>query len=207
MNPNAFVKICGLSTDADVDTAIAHGADALGFVLTASPRQISPEHAAALIQRIPERVASVAVFRSEPVMEAIELARAAQVGWIQLHGIRTAEEIAAVQQAGFKAIRAVRMDASAAQFADLGEDLLLIDAAIPGSGQSWDYAAVRPLAAGRNWLVAGGLSADNVAQALELSQASGVDVSSGVESTRGVKDQQKIIDFLTAAHRRAQARG
>lgn len=200
MNASAFVKICGLATAADVATAVSHGADAVGFVLTDSPRQVTPDRAAELIAAVPATVATVAVFRSEPVAQAIEVASAAQVGWIQLHGTRTAAEIAEVRGAGFKVIRAVRMDADPAQFAHWGEELLLIDAAVPGSGESWDYAAVRPLAAGRRWLVAGGLSAQIVAAALELSGASGADVSSGVESSRGVKDPAKIIDFLAAAH-------
>ncbi|MCW4467076.1 phosphoribosylanthranilate isomerase [Glutamicibacter sp. MNS18] len=199
LGSSALVKICGLSTAADVDTALEHGADALGFVLTASPREVTPAQAAGLVGPVPDTVATVGVFRSEPVQRAIELAGAARLGWIQLHGARTPEDIAAVQAAGFRAIRAVRMDAAAADFTDWGEDLLLIDAAVPGSGESWDYAAVRPLAAGRSWLVAGGLTHANVARALQLSGATGADVSSGVESSRGVKDRTLIARFIAAA--------
>ncbi|MNW60318.1 N-(5'-phosphoribosyl)anthranilate isomerase [compost metagenome] len=101
--------------------------------------------------------------------------------------------------AGFKVIRAVRRDANAEEFADWGEDLLLIDASVPGSGKSWDYAAVRELAAGRRWLVAGGLTPQNVVEALTLSEATGADVSSGVESSRGVKDPALIAQFVDAA--------
>lgn len=199
MNQAPFVKICGLSTTADVTTAVAHGADALGFVLTASPREVSPEQAAQLVAGLPAAIATVGVFRNEPVARAIELAHAAGLGWIQLHGTRTRHDVLAAREAGFRVIRAVRMDAPADEFADWGEDLLLIDAAVPGSGEAWDYAAVRPLAAGRRWLVAGGLGVDNVARALELSGATGADVSSGVESARGVKDPALIIDFIAAA--------
>lgn len=199
MNSTPFVKICGLSTAADVATALEHGANALGFVLTDSPRQVDPALAAELASAAPAAVACVAVFRHEPVDTAIALAGRAQLGWIQLHGTRTAQDVATAQAAGFKVIRAVRRDAPAGQFQALGEELLLVDASVPGSGQAWDYAAVRPLAAGRSWLVAGGLSDANVAQALELSGAAGADVSSGVESARGVKDRAKIIRFIAAA--------
>lgn len=203
MSASPFVKVCGLSTAQDVAAAVAHGADALGFVLTPSPREVSPALAAELLSAVPAAVATVAVFRFEDADTAIRLSRQAGVGWIQLHGRRTPEDIAAVKAAGFHAIRAVRMDAGASEFEDWGEDFLLIDAAVPGSGESWDYAAVRELAAGRRWLVAGGLHSGNVAGALEQSQASGADVSSGVESSRGVKDPQLIAAFLDAAKTRA----
>ncbi|MHA6968629.1 phosphoribosylanthranilate isomerase [Glutamicibacter bergerei] len=200
MNTHAFVKICGLATTNDVTVAVAGGADALGFVLTSSAREISPAHAATLTALVPAGVATVAVFRSEDTAAAITRAHEAGVGWIQLHGTRTPAEVAAVLEAGFKVIRAVRMDAPAEHFEHWGEDFLLIDAAVPGSGESWDYAKVRTLAAGRNWLVAGGLSVANVASALAESGASGADVSSGVESSRGVKDPALITAFLKAAH-------
>ncbi|WP_313811190.1 phosphoribosylanthranilate isomerase [Glutamicibacter sp.] len=199
MSAKPFVKVCGLSTEADVAVAVEHGADALGFVLTHSPREVSPQRAAELVAGVPENVATVAVFRSEPVEQAIALASEARVGWIQLHGKRTPEDVQAVKAAGFHAIRAVRMDAEASEFGDWGEDFLLIDAAVPGSGESWDYTAVRELAAGRRWLVAGGLSAQNVVEALAQSQASGADVSSGVESARGVKDPALIAAFVDEA--------
>ena len=198
MSGRPFVKVCGLSTHEDVAAAVSNGADAVGFVLTKSPREVSPALAAELVADVPRNVATVAVFRSESARDAIKLATAAQVGWIQLHGHRSKADIDKVKNAGFKAIRAVRMDASAEEFEDWGEDFLLIDAAVPGSGESWDYSAVRGLAKGRNWLVAGGLTAQNVEEALTLSAATGADVSSGVEISRGVKDPGLISDFLAA---------
>lgn len=203
--PGPWVKICGLSTAADVAVAIEHGAAALGFVLTDSPRRISPQRAAELVAAVPESVASVAVVRHEDVDTAIDRARAAGVGWIQLHGQRTAAEVRQVRSAGFQVIRAVRMDDPPQMFEDWGEQLLLIDAAVPGSGAAWDYSLVREAAAGRRWLVAGGLDPRNVAAALAASGAAGADVSSGVESSRGVKDPQLIARFLHAAHGRHEA--
>ncbi|WP_404286816.1 phosphoribosylanthranilate isomerase [Glutamicibacter arilaitensis] len=201
MSSRPFVKICGLATENDVSVALEHGADALGFVLTDSPREVSPELAASLTAQVPAGVATVAVFRSEDVGTAIERTSAAKLGWIQLHGTRTRKDVQTVREAGFRVIRAVRMDAQPEEFENWGEDFLLIDAAVPGSGESWDYSKVRALAAGRNWLVAGGLSPENVAAALAESAASGADVSSGVESARGVKDPELIARFLDAARR------
>lgn len=194
-----YVKVCGLSTANDVHVAVEHGADAVGFVLTSSVREISPEDASLLVRSVPEGIETVAVFRSEDILTVVDRARRAAVGWVQLHGQRSKIDVEAAHAAGFKVIRAVRRDASVEEFANWGEELLLIDASVPGSGESWDYAAVRELAAGRDWLVAGGLSPENVAEAVRISGATGADVSSGVESSRGVKDPELIAHFLDAA--------
>lgn len=196
-----FVKVCGLSTPESVREAVDAGADAVGFVLTASPRVVSPHQATLLLREVPEGVTPIGVFRDEPVADAVAIARAAGLGWIQLHGPRTREDIATAHDAGMKVIRAVTMGAGAGEFADWGEDLLLIDAAVPGSGEEWDYSsmAVVPELQGRSWLLAGGLHPENVGQAAGAAHAWGVDVSSGVESSRGVKDLAKIRAFVHAA--------
>jgi phosphoribosylanthranilate isomerase len=91
------------------------------------------------------------------------------------------------------------MDAGPEAFASWGEELLLIDAAIPGSGEAWDYSSVQALGLeGRDWLLAGGLDPVNVADAAVQAGAWGVDVSSGVESARGVKDLEKVRAFVKA---------
>lgn len=196
-----FVKVCGLSTPESVREAVDSGADAVGFVLTASPRVVSPGQVATLLAEVPERVSPIGVFRHEPVADAVAIARAAGLEWIQLHGARTREDIATVHDAGMKVIRAVTMDATRQEIEDWGEDLLLIDAAVPGSGETWDYAAMAevPELQGRRWLLAGGLNPANVAEASGAANAWGVDVSSGVEASRGVKDLAKIRDFVHAA--------
>jgi phosphoribosylanthranilate isomerase len=196
-----FVKVCGLSTPESVRAAVDAGADAVGFVLTASPRVVSPSQVNALLADVPAGVAAVGVFRHEPVADAIAIARAAGLGWIQLHADLTAEDVTTVHDAGMKLVRAVTMAATADAFADWGEDLLLVDAAVPGSGEAWDYASmvdVKELQ-DRNWLLAGGLDAGTVAHAAAASGAWGVDVSSGVEVSRGVKDLDKIRAFVKAA--------
>jgi phosphoribosylanthranilate isomerase len=196
-----FVKVCGLSTPESVREAVDAGADAVGFVLTASPRVVSPSQAHSLLAHVPAGVSPIGVFRHEPVADAVAIARAAGLEWIQLHGARSRQDVAMVHDAGMKLIRAVTTGAAAEEFEDWGEDLLLIDAAVPGSGEAWDYASVAamPVLQGRHWLLAGGLDAVNVGSASTAAHAWGVDVSSGVEASRGVKDLAKIRAFVQAA--------
>jgi phosphoribosylanthranilate isomerase len=154
-----------------------------------------------LLADVPSGVAAIGVFRHEPVADALAIARAAGLEWIQLHGDITPEDVATVHDAGMKLVRAVTMAATADAFADWGEELLLIDAAVPGSGETWDYASMVDVTElqDRNWLLAGGLDPDTVAHAAAASGAWGVDVSSGVEASRGVKDLDKIRAFVKAA--------
>ena len=196
-----FVKVCGLSTPESVRAAVDAGADAVGFVLTASPRVVSPSQVNMLLAGVPAGVAAVGVFRHEPVADAIAIARAAGLEWIQLHADITPEDVTIVHGAGMKLIRAVTMAATADAFANWGEELLLIDAAVPGSGEAWDYASMVDVTElqDRKWLLAGGLDPDTVAHASAASGAWGVDVSSGVEASRGVKDLDKIRAFVKAA--------
>jgi phosphoribosylanthranilate isomerase len=195
-----FVKVCGLSTPESIREAVDAGADAVGFVLTASPRVVSPAHVGQLLAEVPDGVAAVGVFRHEPVADAVAIARAAGLEWIQLHGKRTPEDVKTAHDAGMKVIRAVTMGAARDAFEDWGEELLLVDAAVPGSGESWDYGSMRDKGLdGRNWLLAGGLDPTNVAGATRAAGAWGVDVSSGVEQSRGIKDLAKIRAFVTAA--------
>jgi phosphoribosylanthranilate isomerase len=195
-----FVKVCGLSTRESIREAVDAGADAVGFVLTASPRVVSPAQVHQLLNEVPDGVAAVGVFRHEPTADAVAIARAAGLAWIQLHGDRTPEDVKTAHDAGMKVIRAVTMDDGPDAFASWGEELLLIDAAVPGSGEAWDYGSVRAKGLeGRQRLLAGGLDPANVAEAARAAGAWGVDVSSGVELSRGVKDLAKIRAFVTAA--------
>jgi phosphoribosylanthranilate isomerase len=195
-----FVKVCGLSTPESVRAAVESGADAVGFVLTKSPREVSPDHARDLLVHVPEGVAAVGVFRHESAADAVATARRAGLVWVQLHGSRSPEDVKTVHDAGMRLIRAVTMGAAPDEFEAWGEDFLLIDAAVPGSGEAWDYSSVRNVGlAGRHWLLAGGLTPSNVGAAALEAEAWGVDVSSGVESSRGVKDLGLVRAFVHAA--------
>lgn len=195
-----FVKVCGLSTPESVRAAVESGADAVGLVLTKSPRQVSPGRARDLLAHVPEGIAAVGVFRHEAAHDAVATAREAGLVWVQLHGTRSQEDVKTVHDAGMRLIRAVTMGSAPDEFEEWGEDLLLIDAAVPGSGEAWDYSSVRRVGLGaRLWLLAGGLTPSNVGTAAAEAGAWGVDVSSGVESSRGVKDLGLVRAFVRSA--------
>src|SRR5579885_1250857 len=106
-----FVKVCGLSTPESVHAAVESGADAVGFVLTKSPREVSPSRARDLLAHVPEGVAAVGVFRHETAADALATAREAGLEWVQLHGSRSPEDVETVRDAGMRLIRAVTMGA------------------------------------------------------------------------------------------------
>jgi phosphoribosylanthranilate isomerase len=194
-----YDKICGLSTPETVAAAVDAGADALGFVLTRSPRQITPDTARRLAEAVPAGVLTVAVVAGVDVAQARELVRGTGLRALQLHGDYTPADFAAVADLGLVLIRATGYTAPDLRVGAYGDDMLLIDATEPGSGGAWDYSALRGRDLGKGWLLAGGLGVDTVADAIRLSGTRGVDVSSGVESTRGIKSEALIRQFIAAA--------
>jgi phosphoribosylanthranilate isomerase len=206
------VKVCGLRRPGDVSAAADAGAAYLGFVFyPRSPRAVTPAEAAALAAAVPPGVAKVAltVDAGDDALAAILDAFPADV--LQLHGHEAAERVAAVRaRFGLPVMKAVGVagpdDLPALDTHARVADMLLVDAkpapgaALPGgNGLAFDWRLV----AGRRWpvpwLLAGGLTADNVAEAVRLTGAPGVDVSSGVESAPGVKDAARIAAFVAAA--------
>lgn len=197
--PNLYVKVCGLRKPAEIEAAVAGGADAVGFVLTTSPRRLSPAEARPLAALVPAGVAKVGVFRGESLDEVRRAAADAGVDTVQLHGGEPPEMFAALRADGFRLIRATSPRSGDPLSAGAyGEDVLIIDSPRPGSGERWcaDSLPQPPTGA---WVLSGGLSPDNVADAVTALRPWGVDVSSGVESSRGVKDVALIEKFLRAA--------
>lgn len=193
-----YVKVCGLREAADVEAAVGAGADAVGFVLTPSPRRVDPARAGKLASAVPEGVATVAVFRGEPLGDVRRAAELAGVDTVQLHGGEPPEAYAALRADGYRLIRATSPGAGAPlDTGAWGEDLLIVDSPRPGSGERWDPSALGARPGGR-WLLAGGLGPENVAEAVRVLGPWGVDVSSGVERERGVKDPELIRRFLAA---------
>ncbi|MFG3438181.1 phosphoribosylanthranilate isomerase [Nonomuraea sp. NPDC047897] len=196
-----YVKICGLSEPEHVTAAVEAGADAIGFVLTDSPRRIAPDRAAALAALVPGHVLTVGVFRGEDPATVRAAAVAAGVRAVQLHGRHPHADFTALKDLGRTLVRAVDSSADL-RCGAFDEDLLIVDAPRPGSGLPWDWAAVRGRPTGR-WMLAGGLSPANVAEAVAAAAPWGVDVSSGVEVAPGVKDSALIRSFLEQARRAA----
>ncbi|MGW0331672.1 phosphoribosylanthranilate isomerase [Streptomyces sp. NPDC003011] len=199
MTTSLFVKICGLRTERDVDTAVEAGADAIGFVFSESPRRVDAATAARLCRRVPENVLTVGVFRAEPLHEVRSLAAESGIRAVQLHGPEDRAYYDDLVSGGWTLIRATAFGDPVPHCGELGEDMLLLDAPVPGSGIAWDWAGKPSAAPGEKWLLAGGLSPDNVRDAVEATRPWGVDVSSGVEQSRGVKDPALITAFVKAA--------
>ena len=190
-----FVKICGLSTEADVDAAIAAGADALGFVFAESPRRVSVEQAVALTRDLPASIVRVAVMRHPTQSEWDEVATGFRPDWLQT-------DVADID--GLIVPHAVQCMPVCRDTPQLDTDeagrkpRILFEAANSGAGQQPDWDTAAKLAGQTKLMLAGGLDPDNVVAAIARVCPWGVDVSSGVESRRGVKDPNKIAAFVTA---------
>ncbi|WP_406861524.1 phosphoribosylanthranilate isomerase [Streptomyces sp. HUAS MG47] len=205
-----FVKVCGLRTEQDVDAAVAAGADAVGFVFAESVRRIDAETARRLAARVPESVLTVGVFRDQPLDEVRAAVEATGVRAVQLHGHEDLAYFEAVRgflPPGRTLIRAASVRGQAPAYGERREDVLLLDAPVPGAGETWDLTGTRLPAPDVRWLLAGGLTPANVGAAIRTARPWGVDVSSGIEASRGVKDPELIRAFLKAAREEGVERG
>lgn len=194
-----FIKVCGLRTEQAVETAVQEGADAIGFVFSTSPRQVDATTARALARRVPETLLTVGVFRDQPLDDVRALAERSGVRAVQLHGDEDRGYYDALGAAGWTTIRGTAVRDRVPRRGELGEDLLLLDAAVPGAGVPWDWSGEQFTPPEGKWLLAGGLTPHNVQDAVRATRPWGVDVSSGIESRRGVKDPALITSFLRAA--------
>jgi phosphoribosylanthranilate isomerase len=207
-----LVKICGLITAETLDAALAGGAAFVGAVVyPKSPRHLEPLHAATLFDRARGRAKVVAVTVDADDARLTEIALILKPDLIQLHGRETPERAARVRElTGAGIIRALAVssaaDIEAATAWEPVVDHLMFDARPPadatlpgGVGASFDWTLLAGRSFLRPWFLAGGLTPDNVAQAVAVTGAPMVDVSSGVESAPGVKDTVRIAAFLKAA--------
>ena len=202
-----FVKICGITTEADALLAVAMGADAVGFVFAPSPRQVSATAVHDIVRRLPPDVLTVGVFRNEAPDRVIKLVDQAGLKAAQLHGYETAEDTKAVGLRVRTVIKAFPAgDPAIDRFEQFEADVLLIDAHNPGSGQVFDWSLVDSAPVGARVLLAGGLHPGNVAQAIDQVEPWGVDVSTGVEKTPGHKDPVRVKAFIANAKAAAPAR-
>jgi phosphoribosylanthranilate isomerase len=201
------VKICGLNDPVAVDTAVEAGADWLGFVFfPPSPRYVTPARAAALSARVQGGPPRVGLF-VDPTEDAIAAVLAeVKLDILQLYG--ALENLPALRARFALPVWRARGLASRADLpGDAGgADALLLEAKPPpdatrpgGNAVSFDWSILAGWQAPAPWLLAGGLTPDNVAEAIRVTGATAVDVSSGVESSRGVKDQALIRAFIANA--------
>jgi len=202
MTEDLFVKICGITSEADALLAVSLGTSAVGFMFAPSPRQVSVHLAGDIAKRLPEHVLTVGVFRDEAPQRVVEAIRIAGLGAAQLHGHETAEETQWVRARIPTVIKAFRAGESAiARFEEFGADFLLVDGDNPGSGQVFDWRLVEGVADHDRLIVCGGLGPGNVAHAVAHLRPAGVDVSTGVESAPGRKDPLLMRDFIVNARR------
>ena len=210
--PDIRVKICGLRTAADVAAVAASGAAYMGLVFFAkSPRYVTLPQARDLALAAPPGLAKVAlvVDADDAALDAIT--EAMPLDMLQLHGHESPERVAELRaRYGLPVMKAVGVadegDLSAVFEYSLAADQLLIDAKPPknaalpgGNGLTFDWRLVAQRRWLRPWMLAGGLTPDNVATAIRLTNARQVDVSSGVESAPGVKDAARIAAFVKSA--------
>ena len=205
------VKICGLTNLEDALVAAAAGADALGFNFwPGSPRHIEARRAAELIAHLPPFITPVGVVVNESRAGVERLARASGVGAVELHGDELPEDAAALAAAGLTIIKAFRVGTGfrpqrLREFA--AADAFLLDAQVKGkrggTGRSFDWTVARRAAPFGRILLAGGLTPENVAEAICQAQPWGVDVCTGVEKKPGVKDHARLREFIRRAKEEA----
>jgi phosphoribosylanthranilate isomerase len=186
-----FVKICGLTDETAVAAAIAAGADALGFVFAESPREVSPSRARELCRQVPATTVRVAVM-NHPSREVFdEVVAIFAPDWIQTD----AEDFASLPASDAAEPLPVFRDGATRGLAEF-PPRLLFEGLASGSGRTADWDEARRIAGRSELILAGGLDAANVEQAMTRIRPFGVDVSSGVERERGRKDPAKIREFV-----------
>jgi phosphoribosylanthranilate isomerase len=195
-----FVKICGITRVEDAHAAVDAGARAIGFVFwPESPRFVDPYRARSIVATLPAFVTPVGLFVNQQVEYVAGVAALARLGAVQLHGDETVEYAAAIRHPTIKALTlGDRVDAWPEQIT------ILLDAHDPskrgGTGRTIDWTAAAAIAARRRVLLAGGITPDNVGEAIGRVRPFGLDVSSGVERSPGVKDHKKINALFEAVH-------
>ncbi|MEY6432100.1 phosphoribosylanthranilate isomerase [Thioalkalicoccus limnaeus] len=195
------VKLCGLTREADVDAAVAAGADAIGLVFwSPSPRAVTPAQAQALIRGVPPFVTTVGLFVDETPEAVRRVLSEVPLDLLQFHGHEDPDYCRGFARPWIKAV-AMRPGVDLAAVATRYQEAagLLLDAYDParpgGTGQCFDWTRI-PVRLARRIILAGGLTPANVATAIRQVRPYAVDVSGGIEAAKGVKDAAKIAAFM-----------
>jgi phosphoribosylanthranilate isomerase len=211
-----WIKICGTTSVEDALSSIEAGADALGFIFAPSKRRVTPEKAQQIIAELPREVERIGVFMNSSAIEISSVVSQVALTGLQMHGEEFAPEVYAYlpkeRRDSMRKIKTIPVRDDLAQGmldrfvgAPAVVDAWLLDSGA-GSGKTFNWQAMRNQLAGqdRKFIVAGGLTPENVGQAVNLLHPWGVDVVTGVESEPGRKDPEKLKAFV-AAVRRAEA--
>jgi phosphoribosylanthranilate isomerase len=195
-----FIKICGTTTEDDALLATALDADAIGFIFAPSKRQVYPEAVRDILKRLPREVHTVGVFRDEQPERILEIVNHTGLRGVQLSGSEPESEVAWIRErvqfviqafdAGDPALRAASNSVA---------DIIMIDSPSPGSGKVFDWQLAEGAPPGKRLLLAGGLTPENVGEAIRRVLPWGVDVATGVEEAPGRKDARKLREFIVNA--------
>jgi phosphoribosylanthranilate isomerase len=198
------IKICGITNLEDALLAAELGAHALGFIFYAkSPRSVAPEAAREIIRQLPPLVLSVGLFVNEEAATVRDLAARVGLDWVQCHGQEPPEYCRSLGRRVLKAFR-IKDDSSLQELADYrgAVQAFLLDTykkgQVGGTGEVFDWDLARQAQAYGPIVLAGGLTAANVAQAIVAAQPQAIDVASGVEAAPGKKDPEKLRGFFRA---------
>lgn len=197
------VKICGITNVTDALLAVSYGADALGFIFyKKSPRFVAVKTAQAIISELPPCVKTVGVFVNEAADKVNRIADTCKLDIVQLHGDESAAFCKKIKRRVIKAFR-IKDEKSLLPMPAYKVSGFLLDAFVAdlhgGSGETCDWTLVRRAEEYGPIILAGGLTPDNVAEAIRQAEPYGVDVCSGVEESKGKKDPEKIKAFIRAA--------
>jgi phosphoribosylanthranilate isomerase len=203
--PAAQVKVCGLTVADEAVACAEMGADAIGLVFyPPSPRFVSVKRAREISGSLPERVWKIGVFVDEPFLEVLKKAEFCRLNCVQLHGTETPAMVEALETVGIKVIKSffVKRRPFLYETALYSASAYLIESGggpVPGgAGLAWKWSEARELAGRLPCILAGGLSVENVGEAIYEFGPDAVDVSSGVESEPGRKDIGKVRAFIEA---------
>ena len=207
------VKICGITNWSDARGAVEAGADFLGFnFYRESSRYIAPVAARRIVQRLPEKVASVGVFVNEAEPHMLAIARRVGLDYVQLHGDETAEVVSRMRRS-IRVIKAIRVRESfhVAELANFkGASSILLDGFDAqlrgGTGKSFNWKLAKSAGRKRQIFLAGGLTPENAAEAVSAARPFAIDVCSGVESRPGKKDVARMRALVTAVRPLAERR-
>ena len=202
-SPMVKIKICGMTNTNDALAAVDAGADALGFVFyRESVRAVSRKTAAAIIARLPTSITPVGVFVDEDPDVVRDTMSECGLRIAQLHGSESANYCSSLGRSVIKAVR-LRNSSDLEAMAEYEVGAILLDAFVPGvaggTGTCLDLQLVSPIDRRHRIILAGGLTAENVGEAIRRLRPEGVDVSSGVELSPGRKDHAKLTAFVAAA--------
>lgn len=199
------VKVCGVTRVEDATLAADLGASAIGFIFwPKSPRYVDPETARAIAAALPRTVVCVGVFVDQPIEDMQRIASGVPLGALQLHGAESPRVAAALLQPVIKALPVTHGFAPESLDVWPSEVTVLLDAHDPvkrgGTGRTIDWRSAAAAAARRPIMLSGGLTPENVREAIETVRPYAIDVSSGVETSPGIKDPAKLHVLFETLH-------